>query len=132
MSQETVELIHRGADAFNRRDLGAFLALMDEEAEVLSRLASMEGGYHGHDGVRRYWENLFDVYPDLTTEIIEVRDVGDLTIAEQRLSGHGAGSGTPLEETIWVVSEWRNNKTVWYSPQYLSEANALEAAGRRE
>jgi len=32
MSQENVELSRRAVDAFNRRDLDAFLALMDPDA----------------------------------------------------------------------------------------------------
>ena len=41
----------------------------------------MEGRYHGHDGIRRWWENLLDTFPDFTIEVIEVRDLGNLTIA---------------------------------------------------
>jgi ketosteroid isomerase-like protein len=38
MSQENVELTYRAFDAFNRRDFDAFLALMDDDVEVFSRL----------------------------------------------------------------------------------------------
>jgi ketosteroid isomerase-like protein len=44
MSQENVELGYRVFDAFNRRDLDGFLALMDEDVEAISRLAAVEGG----------------------------------------------------------------------------------------
>jgi ketosteroid isomerase-like protein len=37
MSQENVDLAHRAYEAFNRRDWGAFLALMDRDVEVESR-----------------------------------------------------------------------------------------------
>ena len=37
MSQENVELALRAFDAFNRRDLDAALALVDEDVEVFSR-----------------------------------------------------------------------------------------------
>jgi ketosteroid isomerase-like protein len=132
MSQENVELVHQIADAFNRRDLGGFLALMDAEVETVSRLAPMEGGYHGQEGVRRYWENLLDTSPDLAVEVVEVRDLGDRTLTMQRARGHGAGSDAPIDQTIWVVAEWRNKKIVWWSPQYRTEAEALEAVGLRE
>ena len=49
MSQENVELQHRLTDAFNRRDLDAFLRLTDEDVEANPRTGAMEGGYHGHD-----------------------------------------------------------------------------------
>jgi hypothetical protein len=34
MSRENVELSHRAAEAFNRRDLGAFLALHDDDVPI--------------------------------------------------------------------------------------------------
>ena len=58
MSQENVELAQQAFDDFNRRDMGAFLALMDADVEAVSRLVAMEGGYHGHDGIRHWWQNL--------------------------------------------------------------------------
>ena len=53
MSQENVELARRSIDAINRRDLDAYLALVDDDVEAVSRLAPIEGGHHGHDGIRR-------------------------------------------------------------------------------
>ena len=57
MSEENVEHYLAMADAFNRRDWDAFLALTDDEIEVESRLVAMEGGYHGHEGLRRWWDD---------------------------------------------------------------------------
>jgi hypothetical protein len=53
MSQENVKRYRRSLEAFNRRDLNAFLALMDDQVEVGSRQVAIEGGYHGHEGLRR-------------------------------------------------------------------------------
>ena len=55
----------------NRRDLDAYLALMDEDVEAVSRIVAVEGGMHGHDGIRRWWESWFDVFPDYKVEIVE-------------------------------------------------------------
>jgi ketosteroid isomerase-like protein len=133
MSQENVELVHQAADAFNQRDLDAFLALCDPEMEFFSRILELEGGgpYRGHEGVRRWWEGLFDVSPDFITEIDEVRDLGDVTLARYRLRGHGTGSGASMEHTSWQVIEWRHRKAIWWRV-FLSEAEALEAAGLSE
>ena len=54
MSQENVERAHRVVDAFNRRDLDALLALMDEDVEGVPPLASIEGHYHGHRATRAF------------------------------------------------------------------------------
>jgi ketosteroid isomerase-like protein len=128
MSLENLELAQRAFDAFNRRDLGAFLALMDADVEAGSRLVAMEGGYHGHDGIRRWWQNLLDAIPDYTLETVEARELGDLTLTTLRTRGHGADSDTPIEDTVWVVVDWRDEKVVRW--RVLSvEAEALEAAG---
>ena len=76
MSQENLDLTHRTIDAFNRRDLDALLALLDDDAEVAPGAASIEGNYHGHAGFRRWWESLFEGFSDFTTEVVELRDVG--------------------------------------------------------
>ncbi len=58
--------------------------------------------------------SLLDVFPDFTIEAVEVRDLGDRTVATLRLRGHGAGSETPTEEAIWNVARWRRGKCVWW------------------
>ena len=121
-----MEVAHRTVEAFNRRDLDAFLALMDEEVEAVPRLASMEGNYQGHAGIRRWWESLFEALPDFTIEVVEVRGIGDLTLAVLRNLAHGAASGTLTQERLWLVSEWRDGKVIW-ARTFASEAEALEA-----
>jgi ketosteroid isomerase-like protein len=50
MSQENVERTRRAFDAFNRRDLDAFLAVIDPEVVFTTRFMEMEGDpyYRGH------------------------------------------------------------------------------------
>ena len=69
MSQENVDRALELLDAFNRRDLDAFVALADEGIEVESRLVAMEGGYHGHEGLRRWWENFLGAFPTTNSRL---------------------------------------------------------------
>jgi ketosteroid isomerase-like protein len=131
MSQENVKLARRTIDAFNRRDLDALLALVDEDVEGVPTVASIEGHYHGHAGIRRWWESLFEGLPDFTIEILEVRDLGDLTVGVLGYRAHGAASDAPVEQRLWLVGKWRNRKVVWWQT-FRSEVDALEAAGLRE
>jgi ketosteroid isomerase-like protein len=131
MSQENVDLSYRSFDAFNRRDIDAYLALVDDEVEAVPRAGAMEGSYHGHDGIRRWWNDLFDVFPDFNMEVGEMRDLGDLTLATLQLRGRGAGSDTPAEEMVWFVARWRRGKCVWWRT-FSSRDEALEAAGLPE
>lgn len=128
MSQENVELAYRAYEAFNQRDLNAFLVLMDDEVEVASRLVVMEGGYHGHDGTRRWWKDFLDFVPDYTLEVVGVRDLGDVTLGRLRGRGHGAASATPVLDSLWQTIRWRDGKCVWWS-NFPTEAEALEAVG---
>ncbi len=131
MSQDNVALVRQANDAFNRRDLDAFLALMDDDVAVESRLVAMEGGYHGHEGARRWWENILEFIPDYTVETLEVREYGDVTVGHIRGRGHGAASATPVEDPVWQVGRWRDGRCVWWRI-VSTEAEALEAAGLRE
>ena len=131
MSQENVELIYRGFDTFNRRDLDAHLALLDDDVEANPRAGAMEGSYHGHEGTRRWWKDLLDAFPDFIVEVVEVRDLGDVTVATLHSLGRGAGSDTPAEETVWHVARWRHGKVVWWRT-FSTHDEALEAAGLSE
>jgi len=131
MTQENVELFHQAYDAVNRRDLDALVRLMDADVEAVPILSGMEGDYHGHAGIRRWWENLLDVFPDFATEAVEVRDLGDVTLARLRVHGHGADSDAPLDAPLWLSARWRQGKCVRWGA-YGTEGDALDAAGLRE
>jgi ketosteroid isomerase-like protein len=131
MSLENVELFRRAAQAFNDGDLDAFLAFFDDGVAAAPRLAPIEGGYRGHDGVRVWWESLRGTFPDFHSDVVAVRDLGDLTLAELHNRGHGAESDTPVEQRSWHVTEWRARRCVRWTT-YESEAEALQAVGLRE
>jgi len=134
MSQENVKLFWRAVDAFNGRNLGAYLALMDDDVEFVPRQGAMEGesSYRRHDGVRRWWNSLFDVFPDYRiNEVVQVRDLGDLTFATIRLRGHGAGSAAPTDQATWIIVRWRRARCVWWRT-FDVRAEALEAVGLSE
>jgi ketosteroid isomerase-like protein len=133
MSQENVEAFKRGMEAVNHRDLDAFLELIDPEVEFTTRVIEMavDPYYRGHDGIREWWEDLFEIFPDFNVETLEARDLGDLVIGAVHARGHGVDSDAPFEQTLWGASEWRNGRAVWWQA-FESEAEALKAAGLRE
>lgn len=127
-----MERYRQGIDAFNRRDLDAFLALADPEVIGTSRVLAIEGGtYEGHDGTREWWDGLLGVFPDFRIEIVWVRATGNLTVSELRNQAHAEGSAPPLDEQVWQVSEWRDGLVVRWQ-MYAAQHDALEAAGLRE
>jgi hypothetical protein len=89
---------------------------------------AMAGGYHGHAGLRQWWDAVLGAMPDYTVEIEELRDLGDVTLAHSRGLGHGATSATPVIDPFWQALRWRNRKIVWWR-NCSTEAEALEAVG---
>ena len=116
MSQEDVERAYRAFDAFNRRDLDAFLGLIHAEVEFTTRFIEMAGDpyYRGHEGIREWWEDLFRIFPDFSVETLGARDLGDIVISTVHARGHGVDSDAPFEQTLWGASEWRDGKVVWW------------------
>ncbi len=106
MSQENVDQQYRAADAFTRHDLEAFLEVCDPDIVLVSRHLELEGSGHlrGHAAVRRWWESLLSVYPDFTSEVEEVRDLGGVTVARHYFRGQGIESGAQLEQHHWQVT----------------------------
>jgi ketosteroid isomerase-like protein len=128
-----IELVHQACDAFNRRDLDAFLALCDPDVEFISYLAQVEGGepYRGHDGVREWWERLHAVFPDFRAEVEQARDLDGRTIARWRTHARGVESDALAEQTVWQVGEYRHGKAIEWR-FFRTEEEALEAAGLSE
>jgi ketosteroid isomerase-like protein len=131
MSQDNVELVREAVDALNRRDLASFLALMDEDVEVGSRQVAIEGEYHGHDGLRRWWSDVFDAFPDYTVEVEEARDLGGITLVHLHARSHSAHSDAPFADRFWQTSEWRHRKCMSWRI-FSTEREALEAAGPQD
>jgi len=135
MSQENLELAYRTFDAFERRDLDAFIAFHHPDCEIQPVLAAVAGDYHGHDGLREWWDDLFGAFPDFRFRLAEVRELGDLTLGAAHISAHGAhgmDSAAPMiDQASWIPVETRDKKILWWR-NCRSEAEALEAAGLRE
>ena len=91
----------------------------------------MEGGYRGHDGIRRWWAGLLGTFPDFSVEVRDVEDLGDVTIAALHMRGHAAESDTPVDSAAWYGIQFRHGKCVgWYA--YTSKQEALERARLQE
>src|SRR5215218_3398260 len=110
MSLENVDVLRGSYDAFRRRDLRAFLSYMDRDVEFKSLVLEVEGAYHGHEGVRSWWESVLAVFPDWSQTIEDAEEVGDRLLVRVRTEGRGTGSGIVLERDIWQVADVRNGR----------------------
>jgi ketosteroid isomerase-like protein len=130
VSEQNVELARRAYEALDRHDRDAYLALMHEDVEIESALVAVEGGYHGHEGVCRWWEDFLSVFPDYRLEIEELRPWGEATVGRFRGTAHGAGGETPIVDPFWHAMRWRDGKCVWWRTA-ATEMAALEAIERQ-
>jgi ketosteroid isomerase-like protein len=130
MSREDVDVVRACFEAFRRRDLDAFLSCFDPEVEYRSLVLEVEGTYHGHEGLRSWWDSLLRVFPDWQPQLEDTRDLGHRVLSRVRAEGHGTGSGISLERDIWHVAEIRDGR-IKSSAFFRTEHEALEAAGQR-
>jgi len=136
MSQDHVDLIKRGMEAFNRRDWDAALELVAEDAVWTAYFATVEGerSRYGRAAIRRTWETAAEVFGGDAYKIEprELRDLGGGTILVRLgLSGRGTASGVEVETEfaqLWTL-RWGLAVRV---DSYADVAEALEAAGLSE
>ena len=129
MSQENVELFRNAIDAYNRRDIEAMLVIWHPEAEWYPFTAQVEGddAYHGHEGLRQWWANVYATFDEIEASVEEVRDLGDRVLALGRLRARFR-SGVKLDSEIGWLTRYHDGLGVW-GRAYQSHAEALEAAG---
>src|SRR5687767_7028010 len=130
MPEDNAGTVRKSYDAFLRRDLDEFLSYHDPEVEFRSLVLEVEGVYRGHDGLRSWWENVVDVFPDWQPQIEDAREAGDLVLLHVRVEGRGTGTGIDLDRHSWNVVEVHDGRIV-SSAFYRTEEEALEAIGRQ-
>ena len=66
MSQDNVEIVRRGFDAFNRGDLAGVLSGFHPDVvyrdAIHQAVEGEAGALRGHDGIRQWWRDLHDHY----------------------------------------------------------------------
>jgi len=71
--------------AYNRRDLGGFVACYADNAKVVQPDGSLLAS--GHDEIRARYGELFEQSPNLRAEISNRIEVGAVIIDEERVTG---------------------------------------------
>lgn len=133
-SQENVESVLRGVDAFNRRDVEAFAALGTPDVEVVPMRAAVEAiSYRGPEGVAQFFAETDEIWDAISVELSErPTQVDDRTIyASGRLRGRGHDSGIDVDMEVAWVFRFRDG-LISSSRTYADVARAREDAGLSE
>jgi uncharacterized protein len=134
MSQENVETLRRGFEAFNRGDIDRVLDVVGPDAEWAPGILPLMGGkvIRGEDALRRFFtQELWEAFDEFRAEPLSFEDLGDSVLAPTRYIAHGERSGLEIEQTFFSVYTFRDGKIVWFR-DFETRSEALKAAGLRE
>jgi uncharacterized protein len=132
MSEENVEVVRRGYEAFNRGDLDAMVADFALTFEYLASGAvpGTGGVYRGSEGLKEFM-GWFAEFSDARAEINELIDAGDKVLVGITALGRGKQSGVESGWHVWHLWTLRGGKIV-YGKGFTDRDEALEAAGLSE
>ena len=134
MSQENVERVRGGLEAFNRRDRAAFIALCDPAIEAIPAKEFPENApIRGAEAVWDFLIGVNDVWDDEGSwtwgEFIDAAD--DAVVANQLREMLGKTSGAAVAWSYWLVFTFRDEKVLrmeWFADR----SDAVEAVGLSE
>jgi ketosteroid isomerase-like protein len=113
--------------AFAERDVEAMLAHLHPDCEFIAVTADHAGRaepYRGHDGVRRYFRDVAEVWDELRVVPTDFRQNGDRVLVTGRVSARSP-SRIVAGTTGWI---WRlRDGVVEYVRVYPSAADAMAA-----
>jgi len=132
MSQETVEIARRLAEAFERGGLDEFREYYHPDIEWHEDPSFPEAGvYRGLEAVEAYNRQFLAEFAEIHYEQQELIDANDSVVAKMRIHGRGKASGATFELSAWWVFTLREGRLIRVHA-YLDRTQALESAGLRE
>jgi ketosteroid isomerase-like protein len=134
MSQETVEVVRRGFEAFACDDLDGVMEVMDADVEWAPAMAPILGvePVRGKDALRLFFtRDLVEGFDDFEAKPLSIEDLGDDVLVNIGYFGRGRTSGVPVSLETFALIVVRGGKVTSFR-DYDTKVEALEAAGLRE
>jgi len=110
-AQRDVELVRRFNESWSDGDLAAVLDCAHPEMQFdwSESIGPFRGIYRGHDGLRRYWDDVKDAWDRFSPEIDDLIDCGaGRIVAVTTVRGRARASGIEVEARgvmLWVVRD---------------------------
>ena len=132
MSQENVEVVQRGIETWNRRDLTTWLALFSSDAEIdLSRARGpLKGVYRGPGEIETLWNEWFFTFENAEIETHGFTGAGSEVVVSNTSHFRGRQGIEVSASSTWVFTV--ENGQITCLRLFQKRAEALEAAGLRE
>jgi ketosteroid isomerase-like protein len=132
VSQENVEIIKRGYDAWNRGDMAAVIEGYDPDVEHWDRADDPDATVRrGRDAVVAALAELSESYSEFRIEPKEFIDAGDAVVVPVRVTVRGRASGAVADGDQVFVYRLQAGK-VTEVREYRETAEALKAVGMEE
>ena len=97
MSQDNLEIVRRNNDAYNRRDLGAYLDTVADTVTFRSRFSVMDHRvYRGRDDISRYFAELDEVWSRYEMQLERLVAVGPRVAGLFHLARGRSGERSPV------------------------------------
>jgi ketosteroid isomerase-like protein len=127
VSAENVEIVRRAHELLNAGNIDELLTLCDTEfrLDMSDRIFNPEV-YEGHDGIRRFYAEVRDVWEQYVWELEELIERDDNIVAMLRTTGTGRGSGAEVERETAMVWSLRDGCAVALR-FFRNRADALSA-----
>jgi len=132
MSQENLEVVRAGIEAFNAREVDRFAALVTEDFVWAPALPGAVGGgdYGGRAGIERYFRESGETWECLALECGQLRELkGDAVLMLGRAVGRGVGSGARVDMPFAFLAEFRAGRIARVAT-YLDHDEAVAASER--
>jgi uncharacterized protein len=132
MSQADIETLRVGYEAFNQGDWDTPTRFVHPEFELQTADRVVNPGtYRGLDETRRFFEDLFEPFEEVTVEPEEFFESGDQIVVFVAARLKPAGSTAEVENRIGHLWTMRDGKVVRLQV-FPRREEALEAAGLSE
>jgi ketosteroid isomerase-like protein len=128
VSEEAVGVVRRWLDGTARGEL--MVELWDPQCRIENAEGwVIEVEYFGHEGVRRWWDDLDEAFADLRLEPEELIAIDDeRVLSTHRFRGHFRTTGIELNGPWAAVITVRDGLMV-EAVGYFTKAQAMKAAG---
>ena len=133
MSNENLEIVMRGTEAFNEGGVEALIPFIHPEFEATTppNLASEPDTYRGHDGVRRWFDSFYEVMDDIRWDTHGfAKQVGEKVVIQFTLRARGKTTGLDFGQDavmVWTLRDGKATRMVMYA----DPGEGMRAAGIR-
>ncbi len=107
-------------------DVDGVIAHCHPEIAWETQWPGFESVLRGPQGVRRFFELFEEAIADVSPTFRALEAMGDQVLLEVLLSGHGRGSGIPVEMTVFDIWTFRQGK-LFRRQTFYERAAALQA-----